>query len=60
MVEHYDSVCSCCYNQGIDPAYNICEKCRRKIQDLINKETMQSKEIVTERKENEVLDGSIS
>lgn len=38
MTDNYDNVCSCCGDQEIDPAYHICEKCRRKIRDLGSKE----------------------
>ena len=54
MVDNYDNVCSCCYDQGIDPRYHICEKCRRRIRDLVEKEVVETKAIVVEQKEGEV------
>ena len=38
MAENYDVVCSCCADQGIDPGYYICEKCRDKLKHNNNKQ----------------------
>lgn len=54
MTDNYDIVCSCCYSQRIDPAYYICEKCRRKILDLRDKEIIESKALAVKQKGGEV------
>ena len=44
MPDNYEDVCSCCGGQQIDPGYFICEKCRRKMRELRDREVVEQKE----------------
>ena len=59
MADNYDDVCSCCGGQAIDPGYYICEKCRRKMRVLRDRERNKDENSNTNEKV-EVENGNVS